>query len=338
MPESRQLSGVKKAAILLVLLGEDAAAAIYKNLDNLEVNRVTREIAEMERVPPEVVTEVLEEYYTLTMAQDTVAQGGRSYASRVLAKAFGDEAAKAMLQLVARAPQTSASSLESLQRTDPQQLARFLEAEHPQTIALILAHMDARQASDLLMKLPEVTRAEAVKRLAQLRQFSPEMAQKISTVMHKRLLSLGEQSRRTYAGFRSVAELLNRLEPNASKAILEAVEQESPRLAVSIRNLMFTFEDFITVQDTGLRELLAAIDKKTLATALKNASENLRSHFFKCLSSRAVDMLKEDIELLGVVRARDISKAQQEVVAAARRLEAEGKIVLKMENEDEYVV
>lgn len=338
MPESRQLSGVKKAAILLVLLGEDAAAAIYKNLDNMEVNRVTREIAEMEKVPPEVVTEVLEEYYTLTLAQDTVAQGGRSYASRVLAKAFGDEAAKTMLQLVAHAPQTSASSLESLQRTDPQQLARFLEAEHPQTIALILAHMDARQASDLLMKLPEVTRAEAVKRLAQLRQFSPDIAQKISTVMHKRLQSLGEQSRRTYAGFRSVAELLNRLEPGASKAILEAVEQESPRLAVSIRNLMFTFEDFLTVQDTGLRELLAAVDKKTLATALKNASENLRSHFFKCLSSRAVEMLKEDIELLGVMRARDISKAQQEVVAAARRLEAEGKIVLKMENEDEYVV
>jgi flagellar motor switch protein FliG len=128
------------------------------------------------------------------------------------------------------------------------------------------------------------------------------------------------------------------MEDSASKAILDVVEEESPKLAMSIRNLMFTFEDFITVQDTGLRELLAAIDKKTLATALKSASENLRAHFFKCLSSRAVEMLKEDIELLGAVRGREITKAQQEIVAAARKLEGEGKIVLKMETEDEYVV
>jgi flagellar motor switch protein FliG len=338
MADPRRISGIKKAAILLVMLGEEAAATIYKNLENHEVQRVTEEIADLEKVAPEVVTEVLEEYYRLSVAQEYLAQGGRSYALRVLTKAFGEESAKAMLQQVAHPLQASVASLESLQRTDPQQLARFLEAEHPQTIALILAHMDARQGSDLLMKLPEITRAEAVKRLAQLRQFSPEIAQKISVVLHKRLQSLGEQSRRTYAGVRSVAELLNRLEPGASKAILEAVEQDSARLAVSIRNLMFTFEDFITVQDAGLRELLAAIDKKTLALALKGASENLRSHFFRCLSSRAVDMLKEDIDLLGAVRTRDISKAQQDVVSTARRLEAEGKIVLKMEAEDEYVV
>jgi flagellar motor switch protein FliG len=338
MADPRRLTGVRKAAVLLVMLGEEAAATIYKNLDNHDLRRVTQEIADLDRVPPEIVTEVLDEYYRLVMAQDFTAQGGRSYAMRVMAKAFGEENANTIMQQVVRGPDTSASSLESLQRADPQQLARFLEAEHPQTIALILAHMDAHQGSDLLMKLPEVTRAEAVKRLAQLRQFSPEIAEKISIVLRKRLQSLGEQSRRTYAGFRSVADLLNRVEPTASKAILEAVEQESPRVAVSIRNLMFTFEDFMTVQDTGLRELLAGIDKKTLAMALKGASENVRSHFFKCLSSRAVEMLKEDIELLGSVRSRDISKAQQDVVGVARKLEAEGKIVLKMEAEDEFVV
>jgi flagellar motor switch protein FliG len=336
--DSKRVSGVRKAAVLLVMLGEDAASTIFKNLNQQELDRVTREIAELDRVPPELVNEVLEEYYRMVLAAEHDAQGGRPYALRVLAKAFGDEAARTLLQQVERPPEVNVVSLESLRRTDPQQLARFLESEHPQTIALILAHMDTRAASDLLMKLPEETRGEAVKRLAQLRQFSPEMAQKVSLVMHKRLQGLGEQSRQTYAGFRSVAELLNRLEPNTSKAILDAVEQESPTLAVNIRNLMFTFEDFLTVQDAGVRELLAATDKKTLATALKGASENLRSHFFKCMSSRAVEMLKEDIDLLGAIRAREISKAQQEIVATARKLEADGKIVLKMETEDEYVV
>jgi flagellar motor switch protein FliG len=329
---------VKKAAVLLVMLGEDAAAAICRNLERHEVDRVTREITELERVPPETVAEVLDEYYKLVLTHEYEAHGGHGYAVRVLSKAFGDEAAKTLVQQVSRPPELSSNELESLQRTDPQQLARFLQSEHPQTIALVLAHMEARRASELLMKLPEAVRNDAVKRLAQLREFSPEMAQRVSLVMNKRLQGLGEQGRRTYAGFRSVADLLNRMDANASKAILEALEQDSPTLAVNIRNLMFTFEDFVTVQETGLRELLATVDKKTLATALKRASENLKSHFFKCLSSRAVEMLKEDIELLGAVRSREIAQAQQEIVETARKLEGEGKIVLKMETEDEYVV
>jgi len=336
--DPRRLSGVKKAAILLVLLGEDAAASIYRNLDRHEAGRVTREIAELDKVPPEIVVEVLEEYYKLALSQESTAQGGRSYAGRVLSKAFGDEAAKTMLQQAALGTGEGGSGMEALQRTDPEQLARFLEAEHPQTIALVLAHMEAKHASELLMKIPETTRAEAVKRLAQLKQFSPAMAERVSAVMQKKLQGVGEQTRRNFAGSKTVAELLNRMEDSASKAILDVVEEESPKLAMSIRNLMFTFEDFITVQESGLRELLAAIDKKTLATALRSASENLRAHFFKCLSSRAVEMLKEDIELLGAIRGREITKAQQEIVAAARKLEGEGKIVLKMETEDEYVV
>jgi len=335
MTDAHRLSGVKKAAILLVILGEEAAAAICRNLAKEELSRVTRELADLDKVSAGSVLDVLEEYYGLTVTQDET-HGGPQYAHRVLAKALGDDAARTMLHQATQA--SNKDGMESLQRTDPQQLARILQSEHPQTIALVLAHMDARAASDLLMNMPEVLRAEVVKRIAQLRQFSPEMANKVSGAMQNQLRGLGEQSRRSYAGFRSVAELLNRMEGNASKAILETLEQDAPKLAVNIRNLMFTFEDFLTVQDNGLRELLAAVDKKTLATALKAASENLRSHFFKCLSSRAVDMLKEDIDLLGTVRAREIAKAQQEIVATARKLEGEGKIVLKMETEDEFVV
>jgi flagellar motor switch protein FliG len=232
----------------------------------------------------------------------------------------------------------SAGKLDSLQKADPQQLAKFLESEHPQTIALILAHLDVRQSTALLLKLPEASRADVVKRLAKLRAFSPEMAQKVAIVLHKRLQSLGEQSRRAYAGFKGVADLLNQLDQGSVKTILEAIEADDAGLALSIRNLMFTFEDFLSVPEAGLRELLGQLDKRVLAMALKGASEELKAHIFKTMSSRAVEMLKEDMEVLGPVRAKDVTKAQQEVVAAARKLEGEGKLVLKAEGEDEYVV
>jgi flagellar motor switch protein FliG len=239
---------------------------------------------------------------------------------------------------VAQAQEMSASKLDSLQKCDPLQLSKFLEKEHPQTIALILAHLDPKQGCALLNRLPEDVRAESVKRLAQLRQFSPEMAQKVSLVLHSRLQNLGEQSRRAYAGFKGVADLLNRLDPASAKGILETIERQDAKLAISIRNLMFTFEDLLTVPDNGIREIMAQIDKKTLALALKQSSEDLREHIFKSMSSRAIDMLKEDMEVLGAVKARDVQKAQQDAVAVARRLESEGKLSLSAEGEDEYVL
>jgi flagellar motor switch protein FliG len=333
-----RLRGVQKAAILMVVLGEEAAAGIYRQLSEQQVQQVTQEIAELHRVSPETVNEVLEEYQKLTTTQQYLAQGGSAYASRLLVKAFGPENAKLLLEQVSRAQEISASKLDSLQKADPQQLAKFLESEHPQTIALILAHLDVKQSTSLLMKLREESRAEVVKRLAKLRAFSPEMAQKVAMVLHKRLQSLGEQSRRAYAGFKGVADLLNQLDPNSVKTILDAIETDDSSLALSIRNLMFTFEDFLSVPETGLRELLGQLDKKVLAMALKGASEQLKTHIFKTMSSRAVEMLKEDMEVLGPVRSKDVTKAQQDVVTAARKLEGEGKMVLKTEGDDEYVV
>jgi len=225
-----------------------------------------------------------------------------------------------------------------LQKADPQQLAKFLASEHPQTIALILAHLDSKQASNLLMKFPETLRAESIRRLAQLRQFSPEIAQKVSQALHQRLEALGEQHRRAYAGLQGVADLLNRLDPVTTKVILETVEKDDPKLALGIRNLMFTFQDLLGVPEAGIRELLGQLDKKTLAMALRGATEDLKNYIFKSMSSRAVEMLKEDMELLGPVRSRDVIKAQQEAVAVARKLESEGKISLGAEAEDEFVV
>jgi flagellar motor switch protein FliG len=331
-------AGAHKAAILLVLLGEDAASQIYRHLPPGEVEQITQEIARMQAVDAATALAVLEEFERLVMAGDYLAQGGAEYANKLLIKAFGADGAKELLRQVSANAEVNSGRLESLRKADPQQLAKFIEGEHPQTIALILAHLEAKQASVLLMRLPEELRAEAVKRLAQLRQFSPEMAQRVSLVLHKRLESLGEQSRRAYAGLRGVADLMNRLELNTAKTILEGIEKEDPKLALSIRNLMFTFEDLLTVPEAGIRELLGQMDKKTLATALRGASEELKNYIFKSMSSRAVEMLKEDMEVLGPVRSRDVHKAQLEAVAVARKLEAEGKITLSQEAaEDEYV-
>src|SRR5277367_1675091 len=332
-----QLNGIRKAAIFMAVMGEEAASAVFRNLSEQEVQMITKEIRELGTVPADVVAGVLEEYSQLA-SQDSGATGGPEVAARLLVKAFGKDTAQNFLQKIIKLQELSVGQLESLQKADPQQLAKFLDGEHPQTIALILAHLDGRQASALLMKLSEPVRAESIKRLAQLRQFSPEMAQKVSVVLNRRLLSLGEQSQKTFAGFKSVADVMNRLEPAAAKSILETIEHDDPKTAISIRNLIFTFEDLLGVADVSVREWLNVMDKKVLGMALKGASADLKDHIFRAMSSRAVEMLKEDMEAMGPARGKDVAKAQQEAVTLLRKLEAEGKVTLKAEGEDEYVV
>lgn len=336
--QAQALTGTRKAAILMAIMGEEAASAVFKHLPDRDVQMLTKELADIQGVPPDTAHQILEEYSKLALTQDYLAQGGIDFATRSLVKAFGEENANYLLKQVVRLQQLRHGQLESLAQADPQQLAKFLEGEHPQTIALILAHLDGKQASTLLMKLPEQSRAEAVKRLAQLRQFSPEMAEKVSVVLNRRLLSLGEQSRKTYAGFKSVADVMNRLDGATAKGILESIEQADAKLAINIRNLMFTFEDLLGVSDVHVREWLGAMDKKTLAVALKGASADLKDHIFRAMSSRAVDMLKEDMEALGPIRAKEVAQAQQEAVTLLRKLEAEGKVILKADGDDEYVV
>jgi flagellar motor switch protein FliG len=338
MPPAAANPGLQKAAILMVLLGEETASHIYRNLSDADVQRLTQRIAELEQVKPQTAIAVLEEYHQLALTESYLAEGGPEYAQKLLVKAFGESGAQQLLGQVSKAMEMSVGQLENLQKADPQQLAKFLEVEHPQTVALILAHLNARQASTLLMRLPEEMRAESVKRLAQLRQFSPEVAHKVSVALHKRLESLGEQSRRAYAGFKGAADMLNQLDPNTGKGILENIEKDDPKMALAIRNLMFTFEDLLGVPEAGIRELLSQLEKKTLALALRGASEELKNLIFKSMSSRAVEMLKEDMEVLGPVRSKDVNQAQREIVEAARKLEAEGKLVLSAEAQEEYVV
>ncbi len=331
-------SGTRKAAVLLAVLGEDAASMVLRNLGEKEVQAIAEEMVTIDSVPPELAHEVLEEFYRNANSDGPKVVGGPGYVKALLAKTFGEEISNAVLQRIAKAAENGGAQFHWMQSADPKQVAKLLEEEHPQTVALVLAHLDSRVASAVLLKMSEGVRGNAVRRLAELRQFSPEMVKKIAVVLRRKLESSGETNRQSYSGVKSVADLMNRMEPATAGSILEAIEREEPKLAVGIRNLMFTFEDILGLPEASLREWVGAVDKKTLALALKGASEELKNHIFRAMSSRAVEMLKEDMDVMGPVRAKEVAKAQEDAVATARKLESEGKLVLKMDGDDEYLV
>jgi flagellar motor switch protein FliG len=334
---SAGIPGLRKAAILLVAVGEALAKEVLRALPEGDVQRLTEELADLRGVTPELSASVLEEFWELLETQNFMVHGGIDYASRLLIDTFGKDRADDLLALVRRSQEAAQGNLAKLQRIDPQQLGKLLDAEHPQTIALVLAHLDPRRASMVLDNLSEDHKVVSVQRLAEMRQFSPEMAQKVAYILHRRLETVGDTQRKSYSGFKAVADLLNRLNAEESKRILETIEEAQPELALGIRNLMFTFEDLVTVPPATIREIVSGVDKKQLALALRGANEELRAQIFKAMSSRAVEMLKEDMEVLGPVRSREVAQAQQEILSLARRLEAEGKVVLKLETGDEML-
>jgi flagellar motor switch protein FliG len=331
------MSGVRKAAVLLVAVGEELAKEILRALPEADVQMLTEELADLRGITPDMSAGILEEFWGLLDTQNFMTHGGLDYASRLLKDTFGAARADDLLMLVRRSQEEAQGNLAKLQRTDPQQLGKLLDSEHPQTIALVLAHLDPKRASMVLDNLSEDHKVLSIQRLAEMRQFSPEMAQKVAHILHRRLENVGDTARKSYSGFKAVADLLNRINAEESKKILETIEDGQPELALSIRNLMFTFEDLVTVPPTTIREIVSGVDKRQLALALRGAKDDLRAQIFKSMSSRAVEMLKEDMEVLGPVRSREVAQAQQEILNLARRLEAEGKVVLKLETGDEML-
>ena len=322
-PKMENLNGVRKAAILTVLLGEHASGELFKHLNEEEIELIAREVALLGPVPAATATEVLEEFHQMWKAAEYVTKGGVEYASKLLVKSLGPDLAKRVLDRVVKTFESS-MAFTGLEKADPQQLSKFIQSEHPQTIALILAHLKPGPAAQLMQSLPEDLRVEVVTRMANLEEISPEVISRISSVIEQRLKSLGASTHESYGGVRAVAELLNRIDRSISQPVLEAIESQTPDLAVSIRHLMFVFDDLLHVDDNALREIVQRADKKVLTVALKGTSEDIRNRFFQNMSKRAVDMIREEIELLGAVRLREVEKAQQEVVGIARKLEEEG--------------
>ncbi|MBT9330290.1 flagellar motor switch protein FliG [Paracidobacterium acidisoli] len=332
------LSGLRKAAILIVAMGDELGKKIIQNLPEQDVQRLAEELADLKNIPPDLSFYVVEEFYEMLETQHYMLHGGIDYATRLLVESFGKQRAEDLLELVKRAQEASQGNLSMLQKVDPLHLGKFLDSEHPQTIALVLAHLDPRRASLVLDSLNEERRVEAVVRLAAMRQFSPEMAQKVAVILHRRLENIGDGTRKSYSGHKAVADLLNRQNAEQAKKILEEIEETDPEMALNIRNLMFTFEDLVTIPVSSMREIVAAADKRQLALALRSAREDLRAHVYQAMSSRAVEMLREDMEVMGPVRAREIAGAQQEILNLARTLESEGKIILKLEQGDDLIV
>ena len=332
-----ELTGVKKAAILTLLIGEDTASQVFKYLSEEEIERIAREVATIGKVAADNGTAVLEEFHSMWQAADYLTRGGVEYAQKLLVKTLGHEMARRVLDRVVKSFE-STMAFNALEKADPQQLSKFILTEHPQTIALILAHLKPAQASQLLNSLPEDLRVDVVTRMANLDEISPEVITRISSVIEQRLKSLGGATHESYGGVRAVAELLNRLDRGVSQPVLEAIENQSPDLAVSIRNLMFTFDDLVGVEDSALREIIQRADKKVLTIALKGANEDIRGRFFQNMSKRASEMVKEEMEVLGAIRLREVEKAQHEIVAIARKLEEEGLLTTGAAAGEPYVV
>jgi len=332
------ISGVRKAAMLLVLLGEEASAQLLQELSEDEVQMVSREVARLTTISTEEAESVLEEFYQLAMAREYVARGGIDYARKVLMTAFGPETAKKLVDRLIKTMGNDTAAFDALQKADPQQLAKFIHSEHPQTIAFILSHLSASQAAALLISLPAQLRADVALRMAHLDQISPEIIHKIAAVIGQKLQALGEFSRESYGGVRAVSEMFNRLDSGASKEILESIEKENSALADTIRHLMFVFEDMLLIDTNSLKEVLAKVDRKVLTLALKGTSEQVRSHFIQCLSQRGAEMLLEDMEAMGPVKIKEVEGAQQQIIAVVRQLESEGVINLKGAGGDQYVV
>jgi flagellar motor switch protein FliG len=329
---------VQKAAMLLIVLGEQSSAELLQQLSEEDVQKVSKEVAKLTAISAEQAESVLEEFHSMTVAGDYVARGGMDYARKMLKAAFDPEVARRMLDRLTKAMGTDAASFDAIQKADPGQLAKFIHNEHPQTIALVLAHLNYTQAAALLTSLPAAMRADVAQRMASLDQISPDIILKIAAVLGQKLKTLGEFSRESYGGVRSVAEMLNRLDSGSSRGILDHIEQQDTNLAETIRHLMFVFEDLLLIDQLGLKEVLAKVDRKVLTVALKGTSEQLRNHMLACMSQRGADMLREDMESLGPVKIKDVDSAQQTVIALVRQLESQGVLSLKGAVGEQYVV
>ena len=332
------LPGIRKAAILLVILGDQISGEILKQMDEDEVQMLGREVARVVSISNDQAEEILEEFYQMSMAREYVLKGGIDYAKKMLVNAFGPEHAKRMVDGLVKTLGSETASFDTLQKADPQQLAKFIHNEHPQTIALILSHLNASQAAGLLISLPPELRADVALRMANLDQISPEIISKIAAIIGQKLKALGELSRESYGGVRAVSEMFNRLDSATSKEILEAIEQNNPNLVETIRHLMFVFEDLLLVTQEAIKEVLGKVDRKILTVALKGTSEQLRNHFLQGMSQRGAEMLKEDMDALGPVKIKEVEAAQQQIIAVVRQLEAEGTISLKGTLGEQYVV
>lgn len=331
-----ELNTRQKAAILLVALGPDASAKIYRHLPQEDMEQLTLEIARIGRIAPETRESIITEYKEMCMAQDFITEGGMGYARETLQSAFGDEKADEILGRITQAMEIL--PFDFIKKAEPAQLLMFLQDEHPQTIALILAYLPPANAATVLSGLGADLRAEVARRLAMMDRTPPEVIREIERVLQRKLSSVMSTEMTSAGGVKSLVEVLNWVDRSTERTILDSLSDHAPDVAEEVKKLMFVFEDIVLLDDRSITQVLREVDSKELALALKGVSQAVADRIFKCMSERASAMLKEDIEFMGPVRMRQVEDAQQRVVNIIRRLEETGEIQVARGEQEEMIV
>ena len=333
---NEELSGVQKAAILLISLGPEKSADIFRHLKEEEIEELTLEIANTQSVSPKIKDEVVNEFYQVCLAQQYIAEGGIGYAKELLEKALGAE--KAMDVIGRLTASLQVKPFEFVRKTDASQLLSFIQDEHPQTIALILSYLAPNQASMIISALPPDRQADVAKRIAIMDRTSPDVIKEVERVLESKLASLVNQDYTIIGGVDSVVEILNAVDRGTEKHIMETLEIEEPELADEIRKKMFVFEDILLLDDRSIQRVLREVDNNDLAIALKGANEDVQNAIFNNLSKRLAVMIKEDMDFMGPVRMKDVEEAQQKIVNIIRKLEDSSEIVISRGGGDEIIV
>ena len=330
------VTGAQKAAILLIVLGPERSATIFKHLKEEEIEELTLEIANTRSITPQVKEEILNEFYEICLAQQYIAEGGITYAKELLEKAVGTEKAMDVISRLTASLQVK--PFEFVRKTDASQLLNFIQDEHPQTIALILAYLSPQQASMIVSALPQERQADVAKRIAMMDRTSPDVIKEVEKILESKLASLVNQDYTIIGGVDQVVEILNSVDRGTEKHIMETLEIEEPELADEIRKKMFVFEDILLLDDRAIQRVLHDVDNNDLALALKGSNEQVQNAIFNNLSKRLASMIKEDMEFMGPVRMKDVEEAQQKIVNIIRKLEDSAEIVISRGGGDEIIV
>ncbi len=334
--EAGNISGLQKAAVLLIALGPERSANVFKHLKEDEIEELTLEIANTRNITPKVKDDVISEFYQVCLAQQYIAEGGINYAKEVLEKSFGADRAMDVIGKLTASLQVK--PFEFIRKTDASQLLNFIQDEHPQTIALILSYLSAAQSALILSALPPDRQADVAKRIAIMDRTSPEVIKEVEKVLESKLSSLVNQDYTIIGGVDAVVEILNTVDRGTEKHIMETLEIEEPELADEIRKKMFVFEDILLLDDRAIQRVLRDVDNGDLATALKGSNEEVQNAIFNNLSKRLAAMIKEDMQFMGPVRMKDVEEAQQKIVNVIRKLEDSAEIVISRGGGDEIVV
>ena len=331
-----KMSGLQKSAILLIALGPEKSASIFKHLKEEEIEELTLEIANTRSITPQIKEGVIEEFYQVCLAQQYIAEGGIGYAKELLEKALGAEKAMSVIGRLTASLQVK--PFEFVRKTDASQLLNFIQDEHPQTIALILSYLSPMQASMIISALPPERQADVAKRVAMMDRTSPDIIKEVEKILESKLANLVNQDYTIIGGVDAVVEILNAVDRGTEKHIMETLEIEEPELADEIRKKMFVFEDILLLDDRSIQRVLRDVDNNDLAIALKGANEQVQTAIFNNLSKRLSAMIREDMEYMGPVRMKDVEEAQQKIVNIIRKLEDSAEIVISRGGGDEIVV